>query len=115
MPLCSQHSRSFSTCLAAGCEVRPALHTFSVPELVTDVMAEVVVAGTADFVALAAVVVLVAAHADGVLDVGRRALVLHRLLLLAGVDHPFVDTALDQQLVVWTKHKHLFGANTPLI
>lgn len=68
-------------------------------------MAEVVVAGTANFVALAAVVVLVAAYADGVLDAGGRAFVLHRLLLLAGVDHPFVDAALDQQLVIWTKRQ----------
>lgn len=75
-------------------------------------MAKVVVAGTAHFVALAAVVVLVAAHADGVLDAGNQALILHRLLLLARFDHPFVDAALDQQLIIWTKgqissqHKH---------
>lgn len=66
-------------------------------------MAEVVVAGTAHFVALAAVVVFVTAHTDGVLQSGDQAFVLLRLLLLTRVDHPFVDAALNQQLVIWTK------------
>lgn len=69
-------------------------------------MAEVVVAGSAHLVALAAVVVLVAAYPDGVLEPGDGALVLLLLLLLSGVDHPFVDAALDQQLVVWTEDKN---------
>lgn len=67
-------------------------------------MAEVVVPGTANLVAFAAVVVLVAANADGVLQAGRQAsFILHCLLLLAGVYHPFVDAALDQQLIIWKK------------
>lgn len=86
------------TCLAVG--PRPALHAASVPQLVTHVMAEVVVAGTANFVALAAVVVFVAAYPDGVLKAGDQAFILHRLLLLSGVDHPFVDAALNQQLLI---------------
>lgn len=86
------------TCFAVG--ACPALHAASVPELVAHIVAEVVVARTADFVALAAVVVLVAAHADGVLQAGAHALMLHRLLLLSGVEHPFVDAALDQQLII---------------
>lgn len=65
-------------------------------------MAEVVVPRAAHLVALGAVVVLVTAHPDGVLQPGAGALGRHRLLLLAGVDHPFVDAALDQQLVAWT-------------
>lgn len=64
-------------------------------------MAEVVVPGTANLVAFAAVVVLVTANTDGVLQAGRQtSFVLHRLLLLAGVDHPFVDAALNQQLII---------------
>lgn len=69
-------------------------------------MAEVVIAGTAHFVALAAVIVIVAAYTDGVLQAGDQAFVLHRLLLLTRVDHPFVDTALNQQLLIWTKDKN---------
>lgn len=68
-------------------------------------MAEVVVTGTANFVALAAVVVLIAAHTDGVLEAGSQGFMLHRLLLLSGVDHPFVDAALDEQLFIWTEDK----------
>lgn len=94
----------FSTCFAARRQVGPALHALSVPELVAHVMAEVVVAGAAHFVALCAVVVLVTAHPDGVLQPGG-ALGRHRLLLLAGVDHPFVDAASDQQLFIWTERK----------
>lgn len=95
-------SLCFCTCLAAVCEIRPALHTLSVPKLVTHIVAEVVVSGATHFVALAAVVVFVAADADGVLEPGDGAFKLHRLLLLSGVDHPFVDASLDQQLLVWT-------------
>lgn len=83
----------------------PALHAASIPQLVADVVAKVVIAGTANFVALAAVVVFVAAHADGVLEVGDQAFVLHRLLLLPGDDRPFVDAALNQQLIIWNKDK----------
>lgn len=72
-------------------------------------MPEVVVSWSTDFVALAAVVVFVAAYADGVLQAGDQAFVLHRLLLLSGVDHPFVDAALDQQLVIWTDQKRIKG------
>lgn len=98
-------STSSLTCFAVGpC---PALHAASVSKLITHVVAKVVVAGTANFVALAAIVVFVAAHADGVLQAGDRAFVLHRLLLLPRVDHPFVDAALDQQLVIWTKEKQI--------
>lgn len=68
-------------------------------------MAEIVIAGPAHFVALAAVVVLVAAHTDGVLEAGAQAFVLHGLLVLAGADQPFVDAALDKQLVIWTEDK----------
>lgn len=86
------------TCFAFGpC---PALHAASVSRLVTHIMAEVVVTGTANFVALAAIVVFVTAHTDGVLEAGDRAFILHHLLLLSGVDHPFVDAALDQQLII---------------
>ena len=59
-------------------------------------MAEVVVAGAAHFVAFQAVVVFITAHSDGVLDTGYQTFVLHRLLLLSGVNHPFVDAALDK-------------------
>lgn len=75
-------------------------------------MAKVVVAGPANFVALAAVVVFIAAYADGVLEAGDQAFVLHRLLLLSGVDHPLVDAALDQQLIICTKDKRI---NTNMI
>lgn len=92
--------KSCLTCFAV--HPCPALHAASVPKLVADIVAKVVIAGTANFVALAAVIMFVAAHADGVLDVGDQAFVLHRLLLLAGVDHPFVDAALNQQLIIWT-------------
>lgn len=95
----------YCTCFAV--RPRPALHAASVPLLVAHIVAEVVVAGTTDFVALAAVVVFVAAHPDGVLEAGDQALILHRLLLLSGVDHPFVDAALDQQLFVWTQDEQI--------
>lgn len=94
---------ALSTCFAAGREVRPALHTLSVAQLVADVVAEVVVTGPTHLVALVAVVVLVAADAHGVLQPRRQALVLHRLLVLAGVHHAFVDAALDEQLFIWRK------------
>lgn len=94
-----------STCLAARRQVGPALHALSVPQLVAHVVAEVVVAGAAHFVALGAVVVLVTAHPDGVLQPGAGALGRHRLLLLAGVDQPLVDAASDQQLFIWTERK----------
>lgn len=96
-------SSSPITCFAVG--PRPALHAAWVPKLVAHVVAEVVVTGTAHFVALPAVVVFVAAHADGVLQPGDGVLVLHRLSLLPGIDHPFVDAAPDQQLLIWTKSK----------
>lgn len=75
-------------------------------------MAKVVIAGTAHFVALAAIVMLVAAHADGVLEAGDQAFILHRLLLLAWVDHPFVDAALDQQLIIWAKKANINSMQT---
>lgn len=68
-------------------------------------MAEVVVPRPAHLVALVAVVVLVAADAHGVLQPHRQALGLHRLLLLAGVHHPFVDAALDEQLFIWREEQ----------
>ncbi len=63
------------TCFAV--RPHPALHAASVPKLVTHVMAEVVVTRTANFVALAAVVVFVAAYAEGVLEAGDQAFILH--------------------------------------
>lgn len=68
-------------------------------------MPEVVVTGTADFVALDAVVVFIAADPDGVLEAGEGALILYRLLLVAGVYHPFVDAALNQKLLIWKQDK----------
>lgn len=104
--MCLLYDRRFlCTCFAAERQIRPALHTLSVPKLVTHVVAEVVVAGAAHFVALAAVIVFVTAYADGVLEAGDQAFILHRLLLLSGVDHPFVDAAFNEQLVIWTKDK----------
>lgn len=75
-------------------------------------MAEVVVAGTAHFVALGAVVVFVTAHPDGVVEAGGRAFVLHHLLLLSGVHHPFVDAAINQQLLICAKDKHFKSIQT---
>lgn len=99
----SSPGAALDTCSAAGGQVGPALQTLSVPQLVAHVVAEVVVAGPTHLVALGAVVVLVAAHSDGVFQAGAQALVLHRLLVLAGADQPFVDAALDQQLLIWTR------------
>ena len=93
--------RCISSCTCFAVRPGPALHAASVPQLVAHVMAKVVVTGTADFVALAAVVVFIAAYADGVLQAGDQALILHSLLLLSRVDHPFVDAALNQQLLIW--------------
>lgn len=81
---------------------RPALHAALVSKLVAHVVAEVVVARTTNFVALAAVVVLIAANTHGVVEAGHRAFMHHHLLLLPRVEHPFIGAALDQQLVIWT-------------
>lgn len=91
------------TCFAAGRQVRPALHALSVALLVADVVAEIVVARPTHFVALVSIVVLVAADSHGVLQPRRQALVLHRLLVVAGVHLAFVNAALDEQLVIWRR------------
>lgn len=96
-------SAANSTCSAAGRQVSPALHALPVPQLVADVMAEVVVPRAAHLVALGAVVVLIAAHPEGVVQPRAGAAELHRLPLLARVDHPLVDAASDQQLLICTQ------------
>lgn len=103
--MCLQYDYLPCTCFAV--RPRPALHAAPVPELVTHIMAEVVISRTANCVALAAVVVFVAAYADGVLQACDQAFILHRLPLLSGINHPFVDAALDQQLIIWTKDKQM--------
>lgn len=77
----------------------PALHTSSIPKLVTHVVAMPVIAWPAQLVALAAIVVLVTAHADAVLKAGCKTVVLDSLSVISWVDPFFTDTSLNQQIL----------------
>lgn len=93
------------TCFAV--RSRPAIHTLSVPQLVTHIMAEVVVAWSAHFVAFSAVVMLITAHTDGVVNAGNQSFIFHLLFLLPGINHPSVDAAHNQLLIIWTKRENM--------
>lgn len=80
----------------------PAVQAHLSPRGLAAIVAEVVVTGNAQLVALAAVVVLVAAHSDAVGEAGHGAVVQDGLPGVAGVDHAGVDAAFNQQLLlVW--------------
>lgn len=78
----------------------PALHALLIAELITLVMAKVIITGATLLVALVAVVMPVAAHTHAVLEVGSSTLVLNELSFLSGVHFPTGYTSLDQQFIV---------------
>lgn len=82
------------TCVAVGS--RPALQTRLVAVVVAGVVAEELVPRPAELVAAEAVVVLVAADPDLVLELGHEAVVHQLLPVRAGVDHAGVRGLLDQ-------------------
>lgn len=71
----------------------PALHTFLVSSLVAHIMAEVVIAWTAYFIAFGAIVVFITAHTDGVANTSNQSFIFHHLFLLSRVNHSSVDAA----------------------
>lgn len=79
----------------AAIRAGPALQARLVAVVVTVKVAEEVVSRPAEFVAAEAVVVLVAADADLVLELGHDAVVLQSLPLSARVDHPRLHGPLD--------------------
>lgn len=78
----------------------PAVEAHLSPRGLAAIVAEVVIAGNAQLVALAAVVVLVAAHSDAVAEAGHWAVVQDGLPGVAGVDHAGVNAAFNQQLLL---------------
>lgn len=86
---------------------RPALHACLVAVVVAAVVAEEVVPRAAELVAAAAKVVLVAEqpHAHEEADPGLDpALVLQRLPIVTRVNHPRMDSALNQRRAADTSH-----------
>lgn len=79
----------------AAIRAGPALQARLVAVVVTVKVAEEVVSRPAEFVAAEAVVVVVAADADLVLELGHDAVVLQSLPLSARVDHPRLHGPLD--------------------
>lgn len=78
----------------------PAVQAHLGPGRLTAIVAEVVVAGNTQLIALIAVVVLIAPHADAIAEARHRAVVQDVLPVVAGVDHPSVNAAFDEQLVL---------------
>lgn len=98
------------TCAAA--RTHPALQAHLGPRGLAAVVAEVVVARDAEFVALVAVVVVVAAHPDAVGEVGHGPVVLQELPGGVGVDHAGVSVPFDQQLLLAWNNKRGAGEET---
>lgn len=98
---CLAHGLYQAAPLLTSCTVSPypALHTSSIPKLVTHVVAIVIIAWPALLVALVAIVVLVTAHADAVLKAGCKTVVLDSLSVISWVDPFFTDTSLNQQIL----------------
>lgn len=78
----------------------PALQTLLVAVVITLVVPEEVIAGSAQFVALVAVVMAIAAHTYTVLNTGSEAQVMDLLTLISRVHLSTINTALDQLLVI---------------
>lgn len=85
----------------------PALHALHIAEVITCVMAKVIISGATLFVALVAIVISVAAHTHAVLDAGCLALVLNDPLLLSGVHFSTINTPLDQQIITCCRDKNI--------
>ena len=97
------------TCVAV--RSRPAFQTGLVSIVVTRVMPKELVSGPTELVAAEAVVVLVAADPDLVLELSHRAVVCQLLPMRAGVDHAGMRGFLNQLPIcacnVITDHKIL--------
>lgn len=90
----------------AAIRAGPALQARLVAVVVTVKVAEEVVSRPAEFVAAEAVVVVVAADADLVLELGHDAVVLQSLPLSARVDHPRLHGPLDHlTAATWEREK----------
>lgn len=68
-------------------------------------MAKVVITRPTHYVASDAVVVFIAAHTHAVFNGGDQAFMFHCQFLLSRANLPFVDAALDQIFIIFTKTK----------
>lgn len=84
----------------AAVRTHPAVQAHLGPGGLALVVAEVVVTRHAELVALVPVVVLVAAHPDAIDQASHGPVVRDGLPGVAGVDHPGVSAAFDQQLLL---------------